>query len=52
MKDVAEKEVFKSRIVASNIFSKEEKERIEENYLLFKKCYCLGILDQDSSNYN
>lgn len=52
MKDVAVKEIFKSRIIASNIFSKEEQEKIEENYLLFEKCYCLGILDKDSSNYN
>ena len=51
-KDVEFTEIFKDRIITSNIFSKEEQERIEEDYLLFNKCYCLGILDKSNSKYN
>lgn len=48
MEDVVLNEIFKSRIIESNIFSREEQEKIKENYLLFKKCYCLGVLDKGS----
>lgn len=51
-KDVEFINIFRSRIVTSNIFSKEEQQRIEEDYLLFSKCYCLGILDKDKFKYN
>ena len=37
--------IFKERIVESNIFSKREQEKIKEDYLLYKKCYYLGTLD-------
>ena len=45
MKDVEVDVIFKERIVESNIFSKREQEKIKEDYLLYKKCYYLGILD-------
>lgn len=45
MEDVKENVIFKERIVESNIFSKKEQEKIKEDYLLYKKCYFLGILD-------
>ena len=45
MKDVEVDVIFKERIVESNIFSKREQEKIKEDYLLCKKCYYLGILD-------
>lgn len=51
-KDVEFMEIFRSRIVASNIFSKEEQKRIEEDYLLFNKCYCLGVLDKSMFKNN
>lgn len=51
-KDVVLNEVFKERIIKSNIFNKKEQETIEKNYLLFKKCYCLGILDKKISSDN
>lgn len=52
MKDLILDEVFKNRIIESNIFSKKEQEKIKEEYLLFKKCYCLGIFDVESYTNN
>ena len=48
-----ENEIFNERIVKSNLFNKEEKKEIQKNYLLYKKCYYLGIIDKEvsSSNY-
>ncbi|HJJ19147.1 MAG TPA: hypothetical protein OIM61_07900 [Clostridiaceae bacterium] len=45
MEDVEVDVIFKERIVESNIFSKREQEKIKEDYLLYKKCYYLGTLD-------
>lgn len=50
MKDVVLNEVFKKRIVESNIFNKEEQEDLKSNYLLYRKCYFLGILDKGASS--
>lgn len=50
MKNVVLDEIFKNRIVESNIFNNEEQKFIKENYLLYKKCYYLGILERGSSS--
>ena len=52
MKDVVSNETFKNRIFESNIFSSEEQEKIKEDYLLYKKCYYLGILDKEAFIYD
>ena len=44
-KDVVLDEIFMKRIIESNVFSKEEIVEIEKDYLLYGKCYCLGVLD-------
>ena len=50
MKDVVLDELFEKRVIESNIFSEEEQKEIKENYLLYRKCYFLGILDKEISN--
>lgn len=52
MKNVILEEILKDRIVKSDIFTEKEQEKIKKDYLLFEKCYCLGVLDKESSNYN
>lgn len=47
-KDEVKMKIFMERIIKSNIFSIEEQKRIKEDYLLYKKCYYLGILDKQS----
>lgn len=39
------KEIFKSRIKESKIFTKQEISVILSNVNLFSKCYTLGIID-------
>ena len=38
-------ELFIKRIDESNVFNKEEIEIIQKNYVLYEKCYLLGVLD-------
>jgi hypothetical protein len=37
--------IFKERIISSNIFSLVEIEKIKSNIELFEKCYLLGVID-------
>lgn len=52
MNDVVVDEIFKDRIIKSNIFNEKEKKRMKKNYLLYKKCYLLGILDKAVTKFN
>ena len=49
MKNVVLDEVLKERIIESNIFTEKEQKKIKEDYLLYLKCYCIGILDREVS---
>ena len=41
----AMEELFIKRIEESNIFNKEEIELIKSSYILYERCYLLGLLD-------
>ena len=38
--------LFKNRLKESNIFNDEEIKLIEENIMLYEKCYHLGLIDK------
>lgn len=40
-----EDNIFLKRIKESKIFTEEEIEAIKNNYILYERCYFLGVLD-------
>lgn len=45
MEEQSINKIFESRLIESNIFSKEDIGQIERNIILYKKCYYLGLID-------
>ena len=40
-----EENIFLKRIVESKIFTEEQIETIKNDYILYERCYLLGVLD-------
>ena len=40
-----EENIFLQRIVESKIFTEEQIEVIKNDYILYERCYLLGVLD-------
>ena len=40
-----EENVFLTRVIESKIFNQEEINTIQKGYILYEKCYLLGVLD-------
>ena len=40
-----EENIFLQRIVESKIFTEEQIEAIKNDYILYERCYLLGVLD-------